>query len=309
MVLAGALGYAAALIPVSLATSFGALAASFAFVGLMNGVLDVSMNVHGLAVERHLERPVLSSLHAAFSFGALGGAAVGGLVAAAGVGVEAHLWTAAALGAVVAVAATRLLLPRDVDAAPEGPSFARPTRALALVGLFAFCVLLSEGAVNDWAAVYLHGELGTGQGQAAAGLAAFSLTMGIGRLAGDPLTERLGPTRLARGGALAGHHRNGPRPRRWKPAGRRGGLRRDGPRPGRVCSRWRCARRPTPARCPARRWRRCPPWATSGCSPDLRWWACSPDCVGLRAALVLVVALCATAAVLAGAVRAPVRAG
>ena len=33
---------------------------------------------------------------------------------------------------------------------------------LALAGLFAFCVLLSEGAVNDWAAVYLHGELGAG---------------------------------------------------------------------------------------------------------------------------------------------------
>ncbi len=123
-------------------------------------------------------------------------------MAAAGVGVEAHLWTVAAIGAVVGVVLTRFLLPRGVDAAPEGPSFARPTRALALAGLFAFCVLLSEGAVNDWAAVYLHGELGAGQGAAAAGLAAFSLTMGIGRLAGDGLSERLGPTRLARGGAL-----------------------------------------------------------------------------------------------------------
>ena len=109
------------------------------------------------------------------------------------------------------VALTRFLLPRGVDAAPEGPSFARPTRALALAGLFAFCVLLSEGAVNDWAAVYLHGELGAGQGRAAAGLAAFSLTMGIGRLAGDRLTERFGshPARARRG--AAGHRRNGAR--------------------------------------------------------------------------------------------------
>ena len=127
--LAGALGYAAALIPVSLAASFGALAASFAFVGLMNGVLDVSMNVHGLAVERHLERPVLSSLHAAFSFGALGGAAVGGLVASAGVGVEAHLWTAAALGAVVAVAVTRCCCPATWTPHPRGhPSLVRLAR-------------------------------------------------------------------------------------------------------------------------------------------------------------------------------------
>jgi MFS family permease len=79
-----------------------------------------------------------------------------------------------------------------------------PSRALLLVGAFAFCVLLSEGAINDWSAVYLENELGASEGTAAAGLAAFSLTMGIGRLFGDRLNTALGPVRLARGGgALA----------------------------------------------------------------------------------------------------------
>jgi MFS family permease len=201
VVLLGALGYAAGLVPVSLSRSVGALAASFAFVGLSNGVLDVAMNLHGLTVERGLRRPILSSLHAAFSFGALAGAAAGGIAAAAGVGVVAHLWTAAALGACVALVADRFLLPRSADAAPEGPMLARPTRALAGIGIFAFCALLSEGAVNDWVAVYLEDDLDTGEGLAAAGLAAFSLTMGAGRLAGDRLTAALGPVRLARGGA------------------------------------------------------------------------------------------------------------
>ena len=159
VVLIGALGYAAALVPISLSRSLAALAASMAFGGLSSGVLDVSMNVHGLTVERGLRRPILSSLHAAFSFGALGGAAVGGVVAGAGIGVVGHLCTVAALGACVAVAAHRFLLPRSADAAPEGPMLARPTRALAAIGVFAFCVLLSEGAVNDWAAVYLEDDL------------------------------------------------------------------------------------------------------------------------------------------------------
>ena len=201
LVLVGALGYAAALVPISLSQSFGVLAASLAFAGLSNGVLDVSMNVHGLTVERGLRRPILSSLHAAFSFGALGGAAVGGVVAAAGVGVVAHLSSAAAVGGCVAIVADSFLLPRSADAAPEGPLLARPTRALAAIGIFAFCVLLSEGAVNDWAAVYLEDDLDAGDGLAAGGLAAFSLTMGVGRLAGDRLTEALGAVRLARGGA------------------------------------------------------------------------------------------------------------
>ena len=155
VMLVGALGYAAGLIPVALSTSFGALAASFFFVGITGGALDVSMNVHGITVERGLDRPILATLHAGFSFGGLIGAVAGGLVAAAGVDVVAHLVVTAAIGVAVTLVAARFLLPRAADATPEGPRFARPTKALVAVGIFAFCVLLSEGAVNDWAAVYL----------------------------------------------------------------------------------------------------------------------------------------------------------
>jgi MFS family permease len=201
VVLGGAVGYALGLIPVALSTSFGALAASMLLIGMASGPLDVAMNVHGLTIEQRLGRPILSSLHAAFSFGALAGAAVGGLVAGLDVGVVAHLSAVAAFGVLLAFALRPLLLPPHADAAPEGPRLARPTRALALVGVFAICVVLSEGAVSDWAAVYLADEVGASEGTAALGLAAFSLTMGIGRLTGDLLSKRLGAARLARGGA------------------------------------------------------------------------------------------------------------
>jgi MFS family permease len=202
VVAAGAMGYALGLIPVALSTSFGALCASMLMIGLASGPLDVAMNVHGLTVERRVGRPILSGLHAAFSFGGLAGAAAGGIVAGAGVGVVTHLLVVAAFGVAVALAVRPLLLPPETDAAPEGPRFARPTRALALVGVFAVCVVLSEGAVSDWTAVYLDEEVDAGEGPAAAGLAAFSLTMGIGRLTGDPLSARLGQATVARGGAL-----------------------------------------------------------------------------------------------------------
>ncbi len=200
----GALGYAAGLVPVAFATSFEALAASLFLTGFANGLLDVAMNIHGLTVERRLGRPILSTLHACFSFGALFGAALGGLVAGAGLEVPVHLPAMAALGALTILVARHYLLDSSADAAPEGPMFAVPSRALVLVGVFAFCVLMSEGAVNDWAAVFLANEVGTGEATAAAGLAAFSLTMAVGRLFGDRLNERLGAVRLARaGGALA----------------------------------------------------------------------------------------------------------
>ena len=53
----------------------------------------------------------------------------------------------------------------------------------------------------DWSAVYLEGTLETGAGFAAAGYAAFSLAMAVGRLTGDRLTERIGAARLVRAGA------------------------------------------------------------------------------------------------------------
>jgi fucose permease len=68
----------------------------------------------------------------------------------------------------------------------------------------AFCVLFSEGAVADWSTIYLRDEAGVGPAQAAAGYAAFSLMMAVGRFVGDALTLRLGPVRLVRvGGATA----------------------------------------------------------------------------------------------------------
>jgi MFS family permease len=308
VVLIGALGYACALVPVSVSRSFAALAASLAFAGLSNGVLDVSMNVHGLTVERGLRRPILSSLHAAFSFGALAGAAVGGVVAAAGVGVVAHLWTAAAVGASIAVVADRFLLPRSADAAPEGPMLVRPTRALAAIGVFAFCALLSEGAVNDWAAVYLDDDLDAGEGLAAGGLAAFSLTMGIGRLAGDRLTEALGAVRLARGGAgLAA-------------AGMAIAL--AGAAPGIGIAGFAAmgvglaALFPLALRAAAQRGESAGPAVAAVSAMGYCGFLAGPPAVGglsevlgLRAGLALVAILCATAAALAGVVRAPVRAG
>src|SRR3712207_3358777 len=97
------------------------------------------------------------------------------------------------------------LLPSHADASEEdAPAFARPTRALLGLGIISFCVLLGEGAMGDWSAVYLENTLDTGPGFAAAGYAAFSLSMAFGRLFGDRFMERLGPATVVRScGVLA----------------------------------------------------------------------------------------------------------
>ena len=188
-----------------LAPSLPLLVLAVVLLGAANGGLDVAMNAQAVAVERGYGRPIMSSFHAAWSFGGLGGAALGGLLASRGVGPLPHFAAVAVLAVIAFVVAYGALLPSGADASEEGtPAFARPTRALLGLGIISFCVLLGEGAMGDWSAVYLDDTLRTGPGFAAAGYAAFSLSMAFGRLFGDRLTELLGPATLVRAcGAIA----------------------------------------------------------------------------------------------------------
>ena len=195
--------YCAAVALPALAPTGEAFALGLLVLGGANGALDVAMNVQGAAVEARYDRPLMSSLHAAFSFGALAGAGAGALLAAGDVPADAHLAGVAVLTVAAVVVATRgLLAPEPPDERRAAPMLARPSRRLAALGALAFCVLLAEGSVADWSAVYLRESIGSSQAIAAVGLAAFSLTMGVGRLAGDRIAVAVGPPMLAGTGAL-----------------------------------------------------------------------------------------------------------
>jgi len=203
LVAAAPLWLAAVILP-ALATNTLTLFVAVTLVGAANGALDISMNAQGLAVERAAGRRLFSSLHAAFSFGALAGAGLAGMVAGLGVPPLAHLAGTAVIAAAAALVIIRGLLPDRPDGGQAGPRIARPSRRLAVYGGIAFCVLLAEGAVFDWSGIYLATDQRAGAGLAPIGLAAFSLTMGVGRLLADPAADRFGESAVARGGAMAG---------------------------------------------------------------------------------------------------------
>lgn len=205
VVLGAGLCLGASLLLPALAPGLPSLTLALVALGASNGALDVSMNAHGVVVEKGYGRPILSSFHAAFSLGGLAGSALGGLAAAWGAGVFSHFLAVSTLSALAFLPAFAAMLPAGADAGGGGgPAFRWPTRALLGLGVVSFCVLLGEGAMADWSAVYLEDTLGTGAGLAAAGYAAFSLAMTAGRLAGDRLNRRFGPVALVRsGGALA----------------------------------------------------------------------------------------------------------
>ena len=199
-----ALVYCIALPLPTLAPNLPLLTIALMVVGALFGALDIAMNAQAIAVEQRYCRPIMSSFHGLYSVGGMAGAASGGLVASLGVNPSTHLLGTALLLLMVVVLASRRLLHTEVDSTTTEPTFALPTRSLVNLGILAFCVMLSEGAMGDWSAVYLHQTLKTGPGLAAAGYAVFSLAMAVFRLAGDRLIQRFGPVRMVRFGGTLG---------------------------------------------------------------------------------------------------------
>lgn len=186
-----------------LAASLPWLVPALLLFGLGFGGLDVAMNAQAVTVERAGGRPVMSSFHAAFSGGALIGSLTGGWAAATDVPVALHLGaTGLVLGAVAAPLFPAMLREERAPGASRGPLFAWPRGRLLPLALIASVVLLAEGAVGDWSAVYLRGELGASVGTAGLAFTAFSLTMVVGRLVGDRVVAAWGRVRTVRVSAL-----------------------------------------------------------------------------------------------------------
>ncbi|MGJ6964821.1 MFS transporter [Streptosporangium sp. G11] len=194
-----AIATALSVIPPGYATTLPILIATLFLFGFTNAFLDVSMNAHGVEVERAYGRPIMSSFHGMFSIGCLTGAGIGGLFAWLDLSAAATLTTAGIPLALLSLYARRHLLPTPPPPTTHHTRVRAPwTSWIILMGIVAFAGLVGEGAANDWTAVYLFQNLGASQAVAAAGFAVFSTAMTIGRFAGDHLAQRFGPTRLVR---------------------------------------------------------------------------------------------------------------
>jgi hypothetical protein len=198
-----ALAFALGLLGPGLAPDLPLLIGAAFVLGLTNGALDVSMNGLASGIETRWGAPIMSSFHAAFSVGGLGGAALGAAMAT-----RSSPWVSAmSIVAIVNVAGVALSWRALRDPAPapasSASSFAWPDRAaLWLCGCVALG-LLCEGAVGDWSAVYLANELAAPPSLAAAGYASFSAMMIVGRLSGDWFVAKFGQASTVRYGGIA----------------------------------------------------------------------------------------------------------
>jgi MFS family permease len=202
---------------VGAAPGFAAFAAALVIFGLADGMCDVPMNAHAVAVEAALGRPILQRMHASFSLGALAGAGSGALAVWAGLTPLGYLSGVAAASVAIAVTAAPRLLPAAADRAPAGPGPepARPGQAgarpgnrgvgwspfVVVLGLIGAGCLLAEGAAQSWAAVFLRDQRHAAPALASAAFLVFTIAQLGGRLSGDRLHQRVGPVRLVQAGA------------------------------------------------------------------------------------------------------------
>lgn len=175
--------------------------AMFLFGGLIGG-MDVAMNANAVEVEKRLGRAIMSSSHGFWSLGGFAGGGLGGIaIQAYGHLAHAVAVTAVAL-AVMAWALPRLIAERKA-LAHQHHKFTLPKNPLIyLVGVVALFSMVPEGAVLDWAALYLQQELGADLATAGFAFAFFAGTMAVVRFLGDAVRNRFGAVTTLRVSSL-----------------------------------------------------------------------------------------------------------
>ena len=176
------------------AGSIPLLIATLFVFGAGLGIVDSTVNLQAVIVERASGRNMMSGFHGMFSVGGIAGAA--GVSALLALGLT-PLW-AIVVVIVLTLAALLKAAPHMLAYGSEstGPAFAVPHGVVLFIGLLCFTVFLAEGAMLDWSAVFLTTEKQIGEAYAGLGYAAFALTMTAGRLTGDTIVRRLGARRV-----------------------------------------------------------------------------------------------------------------
>ncbi len=203
MVRLALLGYCATGPIIGLTGSFGTFFVAFLLWGFFQGMLDVSMNTQGIAVEQFSGRVLMPGFHGSWSSGALVGAVIGASAVGLGVSLSEQLLVLAVpCLLVVGWLTTRMIPDRRVGNEPESSKGDRERRngvlqkQLIVLGGIAFADMLCEGAAADWAAVYLHNSVHTAPLVAGMSFAIYAFAMLAVRLSGNRLFTRFAAHRL-----------------------------------------------------------------------------------------------------------------
>ncbi|MFJ4875369.1 MFS transporter [Streptomyces sp. NPDC088745] len=182
------------------------VAVALGVFGLAVGMLDASMNMLGVSLQRAYGRSIMTGFHAAYSLGGIVGASL------AWAGAHGELSLLALYLPVVGVLVPVVLVGSRwyVDAVDGGEG---ETAAAAKGAAFSFKLLLplcmvmafayiGDSTVSNWSAKYLQDVLGSSEALATVPYNLYMVTTLLGRAVGDFGVRRFGAAAVVRGGAV-----------------------------------------------------------------------------------------------------------
>ena len=169
-------------------------------VGVSMSLLELALNVHAGRVEKHTRRVIMNRCHGFWSLGIMTGSLLGSALHSESTVLMILIMCASALFPVAWLLCLGLPSYENITAVEVPPVFVIPQFASIFICIcvFAFGITIIEGAMADWASVYVKEMLGpetTGTGY---GFGLFAAFMALGRFFGDNLKIKLGTIIVAR---------------------------------------------------------------------------------------------------------------
>jgi MFS family permease len=179
---------------------------TFVLFGACLATQDVAMNSHAIVLEHEADKRYMSTFHATFSMGALGGGILGGFFAQQETTI---MWQCAFIAMLIFLAnffVRNMFLSPDLDKhAVEGKKKIKRPKIFIIVGLLGTCAAIGEGSAGDWGAILARDTFDATPFISTLPYICFSAAMVIGRLFGDRLATKYGPMNLIiGGGSIAG---------------------------------------------------------------------------------------------------------
>ena len=199
----GTYSLGAAILLVGTANNYVTLCLTLFVLGACLAVQDVAMNSHAIVLEHEAGKRYMSTFHAMFSLGALGGGVVGAWFSQHNIELMKHAAFIAMLVFLANFFVRNWFLPAELDQHPlEGKKKIKRPKIFLIVGLLGLCGAIGEGSAGDWGAILARDTFDATPFISTLPFISFSAAMVIGRLFGDRLATKYGPMKLIIGGGL-----------------------------------------------------------------------------------------------------------
>ena len=199
----GTYSLGAAILLVGTANNYLTLCLTLFVLGACLAVQDVAMNSHAIVLEHEADKRYMSTFHAMFSLGALGGGVVGAWFSQHNIDLMKHVAFIAMLVFIANFCVRNWFLPASLDQHPiEGKKKIKKPKIFLIVGLLGLCGTVGEGSAGDWGAILARDTFDATPFISTLPFICFSAAMVIGRLFGDRAANKYGPMKLIVGGGL-----------------------------------------------------------------------------------------------------------